>query len=215
MRIGRAGCSIGREHGAVGDSAPARRPTRLNAVEINSSRCRPHQHKRSVRRVETVPKDFIFSVKTPPTLTHAARLVKSGPPLDAFPVRPPGLRPKPYCLLLQRRSRRSYDARVAARFFGVLRWRQWAGSFPTIRRLGRPCPMRFILKKCSPCVVRSRSNAALCFARPVQRRSADGANQMAPAGLRPPLCRGLKQRQAACFFDAADLRRVARTPSAN
>jgi uncharacterized protein YecE (DUF72 family) len=130
LRIGCAGWSIGREHRALfgdGDSALARYATRFNTVEINSSFYRPHQQKTYVRWADTVPKDFLFSVKIPKAVTHTARLVQTGPLLDAFLEQAQGLGGKLGCLLVQLPPSLVFDARVAANFFGVLR-RRWNGK---------------------------------------------------------------------------------------
>lgn len=130
LRIGCAGWSISREHSGYfgdGDSALARYATRFNAVEINSSFYRPHQQKTYARWAETVPNDFLFSVKIPKTVTHAARLVKAGSLLDAFLDQAHGLGRKLGCLLVQLPPSLDFDARVASNFFGVLR-RRWQGE---------------------------------------------------------------------------------------
>lgn len=130
LRLGCTGWSIGREHRAQftdGDSALARYATRFNAVEINSSFYRPHQQKTYARWADTVPDDFLFSVKVPKTVTHLARLVKTGPLLDSFLDQVYGLGSKLGCLLVQLPPSLEYDARVAANFFGILR-RRWQGE---------------------------------------------------------------------------------------
>lgn len=130
LRIGCAGWSIGREHGAQfldGPSVLARYATRFNAVEINSSFYRPHQQKTYARWAATVPEDFQFSVKLPKEVTHVARLVKTAALLDAFIDQTQGLGDKLGCLLVQLPPSLAFDARVATNFFGMLR-RRWAGA---------------------------------------------------------------------------------------
>ena len=130
LRIGCAGWAIGREHSAQfpdGASALARYATRFSAVEINSSFYRPHQQKTYARWAAAVPEDFLFSVKLPKTVTHAARLVKTAPLLDAFIDQTQGLGNKLGCLLVQLPPSLAFDARVAATFFGMLR-RRWDGA---------------------------------------------------------------------------------------
>ncbi|MDH5823969.1 DUF72 domain-containing protein [Luteimonas sp. RD2P54] len=128
-RIGCAGWSIAsanRHLFGEGASMLARYATRFDAVEINSSFYRPHLRTTYVRWADTVPEDFRFAVKLPRTITHDARLQRSGPMLDAFLAQAGGLGDKLGCLLVQLPPSLAFDARAAATFFAMLR-RRWSG----------------------------------------------------------------------------------------
>jgi uncharacterized protein YecE (DUF72 family) len=87
VRVGCAGWSIPKEHAdrlpAVGTHL-ARNAGRFPAVEINSSFYRPHRRTTYARWTNSVPADFLFSVKVPKVPTHERRLVDTGDVLDEF-----------------------------------------------------------------------------------------------------------------------------------
>ena len=123
-RIGCAGWSIASAHSALfgkGDSVLARYATRFNAVEINSSFYRPHQHKTYVRWADTVPADFRFSAKIPKTITHESRLQGTNNLLDKFLSEISGLGEKLGGLLVQLPPSLKFDTRIASTFFSSLR----------------------------------------------------------------------------------------------
>lgn len=129
-RIGCAGWAIPAAHGqqfGPGDSVLARYATRFNAVEINSSFYRPHQARTYQRWAETVPPDFLFSVKLPKSITHDMRLQGSGLALDRFVDEVAGLGDKLGGVLVQLPPSLAFDARVANTFFAMLRRRLSAG----------------------------------------------------------------------------------------
>jgi uncharacterized protein YecE (DUF72 family) len=56
----------------------------FNAVEINSTFRRSHRATTYERWASQVPANFKFSIKTPKSVTHQARLLDSEAPIDAF-----------------------------------------------------------------------------------------------------------------------------------
>ena len=125
-RIGCAGWAVPAAYAALfgpGDSVLARYATRFNAVEINSSFYRPHQHKTYVRWAGSVPRDFRFSVKMPKAITHENRLQRTGMALDRFVDEIGGLGNKLAGVLVQLPPSLALDARVASTFFAMLRRR--------------------------------------------------------------------------------------------
>lgn len=130
LRVGCAGWSIATAHQPLfgeGDSMLERYATRFDAVEINSSFHRPHQHRTYERWAAAVPRHFRFAVKLPRQISHEAQLHRSGPLLDTFLEQADGLGSKLSVLLLQLPPSLALDARMAATFFGVLR-RRWSGA---------------------------------------------------------------------------------------
>lgn len=93
----------------------------LNAVEINSSFHRPHRRTTYERWAATVPVDFLFAVKLPKTITHEARLVAAGAPLDRFLEESGGLGAKRGPILIQLPPSLAFDLGIAADFFALLR----------------------------------------------------------------------------------------------
>jgi uncharacterized protein YecE (DUF72 family) len=87
VRIGTAGWAIpapvAAEFPADG-STLARYASVFNAVEINSTFRRSHRAKTYERWAGEVPPAFKFSVKTPKSVTHEARLMDSEASIDAF-----------------------------------------------------------------------------------------------------------------------------------
>ena len=124
--IGCAGWSMPaaeRERFGAGDSVLARYATRFNAVEINSSFYRSHKPDTYRRWSEGVPKGFRFAVKLPRAITHDARLVGTGPLLDAFLGEVAGLGKALGVLLVQLPPSLAYDGRQASAFVRALRRR--------------------------------------------------------------------------------------------
>ncbi|WP_033486099.1 DUF72 domain-containing protein, partial [Xanthomonas phaseoli] len=130
VRCGCAGWSIpaaDRAQFDQGASVLQRYATRFDAVEINSSFYRPHRASTYARWADSVPEDFLFSVKLPRSISHDARLHGTGPLLDAFLAQAGALGTRLGCLLLQLPPSAAFDAAVAARFFAMLR-RRWDGG---------------------------------------------------------------------------------------
>lgn len=124
VRIGVAGWSIPSRHAALfgdADSHLARYATCFDVAEINSTFHRPHQPRTFERWAAAVPRGFRFSVKLPRAITHEARLQGVGGALDAFLDSIAGLGPKLGGLLVQLPPGLAFDARVAGRFFAMLR----------------------------------------------------------------------------------------------
>lgn len=130
FHIGCAGWSIPKQ---FSDAFPRdgshlqRYSARLNAVEINSSFYRSHQRKTYARWAQTVPADFRFSVKLPRAITHDARLIDCGKPLDAFFDETGALERKLGCVLIQLPPSLDFDRNVVRRFLKTLRHR-FAGA---------------------------------------------------------------------------------------
>lgn len=99
----------------------ARYATRFSAVEVNSSFYRPHRRSTYTRWAATVPDAFRFAVKMPKAITHAARLCSIEEPLARFLDEVEGLENKLGCLLVQLPPSFTFDERVAADFFSLLR----------------------------------------------------------------------------------------------
>lgn len=93
----------------------------FNAVEINSSFYRPHQHSTYARWAESVPDRFRFSVKMPRTITHDRHLKGIASELAAFLEQTSGLGNKLGGLLVQLPPSLAFDARTANAFFNRLR----------------------------------------------------------------------------------------------
>ena len=126
VRIGCAGWSIPAQHARLfgaGDSHLARYATRFDVVEINSTFYRPHQPRTFERWAADVPPGFRFSTKLPKWITHEARLHGSGDALSAFFDSLAGLGPKLGGVLVQLPPSLAFDARLADRFFAMLRRR--------------------------------------------------------------------------------------------
>jgi uncharacterized protein YecE (DUF72 family) len=126
LRIGTAGWSVPSryvEEVPPGGSHLERYARRLDAVEINSSFYRPHQHKTYQRWAQSVPAGFRFSVKMPKAMTHEQRLADCGALLDRFVAEVSGLGDKLGVLLVQLPPKLSVEKRVANRFFRELQQR--------------------------------------------------------------------------------------------
>lgn len=126
IRIGCAGWTIPAAHAeffGAGDSVLARYATRFNAVEINSSFHRPHQAGTYERWAESVPANFLFSVKLSKSITHHMRLQRPALALDRFVDEVAGLGGKLGGLLVQLPPSLAFDARVVNNFFAMMRRR--------------------------------------------------------------------------------------------
>lgn len=126
VRIGCADWSIPSRHAhlfGAGDSHLARYATRFDVVEINSTFHRPHQPRTFERWAASVPREFRFSVKLPRWITHDARLHGTGDALTAFFDDIAGLGPKLGGVLVQLPPSLAFEARLADRFFAMLRRR--------------------------------------------------------------------------------------------
>jgi uncharacterized protein YecE (DUF72 family) len=124
--IGTAGWSVPSRYAAEvpqGGSRLERYARRLDAVEINSSFCRPHQRKTYERWARSVPAGFRFAVKVPKAITHEQRLSDCGALLDRFGTEVTGLGGKLGVLLVQLPPKLKFEKRVADRFFRDLRQR--------------------------------------------------------------------------------------------
>ena len=126
VRIGCAGWSIPSRHAGLfgeGDSHLARYATRFDVVEVNSTFYRAHQGRTFERWAASVPAAFRFSAKLPRAVTHEARLQGVGDALTAFFDALAGFGPKLGGVLVQLPPSLAFEARVADRFFAMLRRR--------------------------------------------------------------------------------------------
>jgi uncharacterized protein YecE (DUF72 family) len=126
LRIGCAGWSIPSRHAGLfgeGDNHLARYATRFDVAEINSTFYRPHQPRTFERWAAEVPPDFRFSAKLPRAITHESRLHATGDALSAFFEALAGLGAKLGGVLVQLPPSLAYDARLADRFFAMMRRR--------------------------------------------------------------------------------------------
>lgn len=123
-RIGTAGWSIPRAmSGHVGgEGTHLQRYGRvLRCAEINSSFHRPHAPATYAKWAEATPPHFRFAVKVPRTITHDQRLARARAPLQRFLDESAGLGAKRGPLLVQLPPSLAFEARVAGRFFALLR----------------------------------------------------------------------------------------------
>lgn len=126
VRIGCAGWSIMSRHAewfSREGSHLARYATRFDVVEINSSFYRPHATGTYARWAAAVPPTFRFSVKLPGSITHDARLQRTGDALSRFADEIAGLGRRLGGVLVQLPPSLAFDARVASTFFASLRRR--------------------------------------------------------------------------------------------
>src|SRR6187551_2667758 len=126
LRVGTAGWSVPARYAdriPAGGSHLERYARHLNAVEINTSFYRPHQHKTYERWAQSTPAGFRFSVKVPKAMTHEHGLVDCGTLLDRFAAEVTGLGDRLGVLLVQLPPKLALEKRVAGRFFRALRKR--------------------------------------------------------------------------------------------
>src|SRR4051812_47232701 len=98
---------------------------RFGGVEINSSFHRPHAPATYAKWASSTPTRFQFAVKVPRTITHDQQLRRGSAPLKQFLEESAGLGRKRGPLLVQLPPSLKFDARVAGRFFELLR-----GEYP-------------------------------------------------------------------------------------
>ncbi len=124
IRIGTAGWVVPKIHAA----ACAHTGTHLekysrvlNAVEINSTFYRPHQPKTFERWAATTPEDFRFIVKLAKSITHEAKLVRTGALLSTFfdNIRPLGEKLGP--VLIQLPPKLAFDSGIVREFLETVR----------------------------------------------------------------------------------------------
>ena len=122
--IGTAGWSIPR---AAAPHCPAigthlqRYAQVFDCAEINSSFYRSHGPATYARWAGSTDANFRFSVKVPRTITHEQKLRRARVPLVRFLGETSGLGPQRGPLLVQLPPSLSFDARVAATFFRLIR----------------------------------------------------------------------------------------------
>jgi len=122
--IGTAGWSIPRAsaYRFAGEGTHLQRYARLlTCAEINSSFHRPHAVATYAKWATSAPLDFRFAVKMPRAITHDQKLRRARLPLEQFFEQTGGLANKRGPLLVQLPPSLAFDARVAARFFGLVR----------------------------------------------------------------------------------------------
>ncbi|MCR6627243.1 MAG: DUF72 domain-containing protein [Pseudoxanthomonas sp.] len=126
LRIGCAGWSIPSAQRSLfgeGETALERYATVFNGVEINSSFYRRHGVNTYERWAHSVPRDFLFSVKLPKSISHEARLRGCGSLLDKFMEETAGLGEKLGAILVQLPPSLMFETRAASTFFTMLRRR--------------------------------------------------------------------------------------------
>jgi uncharacterized protein YecE (DUF72 family) len=122
--IGTAGWSIPRTPAQhfPGDGTHLQRYARLlRCAEINSSFHRPHAAATYAKWAASTPPEFRFAVKLPRTITHDQKLLRARLPLERFLDESGGLGDKRGPLLVQLPPSLAFDARLAGRFFTLLR----------------------------------------------------------------------------------------------
>ena len=122
--IGTAGWCIPRAsaHRFESDGTHLHRYARLlRCAEINSSFHRPHSPATYAKWAASTPPGFRFAVKLPRTITHDQTLRRARLPLERLLDESAGLGKKRGPLLVQLPPSLSFDRRVAARFFDLLR----------------------------------------------------------------------------------------------
>ena len=126
ISVGTAGWSIPRTsaHRFGGEGTHLQRYARLlRCAEINSSFHRPHEAATYAKWAASTPPEFRFAVKIPRTITHDQKLRRARLPLERFLEESAGLGEKRGPLLVQCPPSLAFDARVAGRFFALLRER--------------------------------------------------------------------------------------------
>ena len=93
----------------------------FGCAEINSSFHRPHAASTYAKWAASTPPGFRFAVKLPRTITHDQKLRRARLPLERFLDETAGLEEKRGPLLVQLPPSLTFDARVAGRFFELLR----------------------------------------------------------------------------------------------
>jgi len=124
--IGTAGWSIPRAsaHRFAAEGTHLQRYARLlGCAEINSSFHRPHAAATYAKWAMSTPSHFRFAVKIPRSITHDRKLRRARLPLERFLEETHGLGHKGGPLLVQLPPSLAFDARVAVRFFDLVRSR--------------------------------------------------------------------------------------------
>jgi uncharacterized protein YecE (DUF72 family) len=124
--IGTAGWSIPRAFAAhcAGPGSHLERYARwFHGAEINSSFYRPHAASTYAKWAACAPPGFQFAVKVPRLITHELALRRTRAALERFLGESAGLQEKRGPLLVQLPGSQGFDARVAGRFFELLRSR--------------------------------------------------------------------------------------------
>ena len=124
--VGTAGWSIPRAsaHRFSSEGTHLERYARLmGCAEINSSFHRPHTASTYAKWANSTPSHFRFAVKVPRAMTHDLKLRRARLPLERFLEETGGLGNKRGPLLVQLPPSFAFDARVAARFFDLVRSR--------------------------------------------------------------------------------------------
>ena len=123
MKIGTAGWTVPRQNAAEfppEGSSLERYATRFSAAEINSSFHRPHRLSTWQRWRDSVPDNFLFSVKLPKTITHQAKLQDCSGLIGDFLAQAHVLGGKLGVLLVQLPPKLEWDRTVARSFFSDL-----------------------------------------------------------------------------------------------
>jgi uncharacterized protein YecE (DUF72 family) len=94
---------------------------RFGGTEINSSFYRAHAAATYAKWASCTPPGFQFAVKVPRHITHELALRRARPTLERFLAESAGLKDKRGPLLVQLPASHVFDARVAGRFFDLLR----------------------------------------------------------------------------------------------
>ena len=92
----------------------------LNTVEINATFYRLPRKTTFEKWYDATPKDFVFSVKAPKTITHIKRLKDVQEELKQFLERISGLKEKAKVLLFQLPPSLKYENELLASFFSIL-----------------------------------------------------------------------------------------------
>jgi len=122
--VGTAGWSIPRASAGrcPGDGTHLQRYSQVfRCAEINSSFHRPHARDTYAKWADATPPGFRFAVKVPRTITHDLKLRRARVPFEQFLRETKGLGRKRGPLLVQLPPSLGFDARVAARFFALVR----------------------------------------------------------------------------------------------
>lgn len=124
FRVGSAGWTIPREFGShfLIEGTHLHRYSRLlNCCEINSSFYRPHKQRTWQRWHDTVPENFLFSVKAPKAITHEARLDCRPEHLSSFLRQLESLKEKLGPILFQLPPSLRFEGKVVNKFLSMLR----------------------------------------------------------------------------------------------
>ena len=124
--VGTAGWSVPRAsgHRCPGPGTHLERYARaFRCAEINSSFHRPHAAATYEKWAALTPPGFRFAIKVPRIITHDQKLRRARVPLERFLTETGGLGNKRGPLLVQLPPSLRFEARVAGRFFELLRAR--------------------------------------------------------------------------------------------